>query len=117
MQQAVQLTAPALQRDTSKDNLETVTLVSAEGHEFIVEKRAAMVSNTIKNMLNTPGEFVEKSGGKIDLKDISTPILEKVIQYFYYKMKYTKSQVPIPEFKVEPDIALELMMAANFLDC
>jgi transcription elongation factor B subunit 1 len=35
---------------------ETVKLVSAEGHEFIVDKKAAMVSGTIKSMLSGPGE-------------------------------------------------------------
>eukprot|EP01052_Picozoa_sp_SAG31_P001791 SAG31_NODE_60_length_29419_cov_39.876398_15_plen_110_part_00 len=35
---------------------EYITLVSAEGHEFQVEKQAAMVSNTIKNMLTGEGK-------------------------------------------------------------
>ena len=34
---------------------EYITLVSAEGHEFQVEKQAAMVSNTIKSMLTGEG--------------------------------------------------------------
>lgn len=42
--------------------------------------------------------------------------MEKVIQYFYYKLKYTNSTTEIPEFVIEPEIALELLMAANFLD-
>ena len=33
------------------------------------------------------------------------------------QVKYTNSTVPIPEFPVEPELALELLMAANFLDC
>jgi transcription elongation factor B subunit 1 len=61
------------------------------------------------------GQFAE-SRGEIRFPEISTNILEKVIQYFYYKVKYTNSTVRIPEFQIEPDIALELLMAANFLD-
>ena len=34
---------------------EMLKLVSKEGHEFSVEKQAAMVSNTIKSMLTGPG--------------------------------------------------------------
>ena len=30
----------------------------------------------------------------------------------YYKLKYTNSTVRIPEFVIEPEIALELLMAA-----
>jgi len=41
--------------------------------------------------------------------------LEKVIQYFYYNLRYSNSTVEIPEFEVQPEIALELLMAANFL--
>ena len=46
----------------------------------------------------------------------SPQVLEKVIQYCYYKLKYTNSTQPIPEFAIEPEVALELLMAANFLD-
>jgi hypothetical protein len=34
---------------------DTVKLISAEGHEFIVDRKAAMVSGTIKSMLSGPG--------------------------------------------------------------
>lgn len=38
-----------------ENELETIKLISAEGHEFIVDKKAAMVSGTIKSLLNSPG--------------------------------------------------------------
>lgn len=31
---------------------------------------------------------MEKERGTVHLAEISTPILEKVIQYFYYKLRY-----------------------------
>ena len=43
-------------------------------------------------------------------------VLEKTVQYFYYKLRHTNSPGPLPEFKIEPEQALELLMAANFLD-
>ena len=43
-------------------------------------------------------------------------VLEKTVQYFYYKLRHTNSSGPLPEFKIEPEQALELLMAANFLD-
>ena len=48
--------------------------------------------------------------------EISSPILEKVCQYFYFKLKYSNSTQQIPEFHIEPTIALDLLMASNFLD-
>merc|ERR1711977_692637 len=93
-----------------------VKLISSEGHEFIVERDAAMVSGTIKNMLSSPGMFVESSG-EITFPEISATVLEKVCQYFHYKLQFTSmGQQAIPDFVIEPEIALELLMAANYLD-
>ena len=41
------------QRDTMPRT--TVKLVSAEGYEFIIDYKAACVSNTIRNMLSSQG--------------------------------------------------------------
>ena len=87
---------------------------SKEGHEFYVDRKCAMISGTIKAMLS--GGFME-SKGEIRFAEIRGAILEKVIQYVYYKVKYSKGNVAPPEFEIEPEIALELLMAANYLDC
>eukprot|EP00658_Telonema_sp_P-2_P036287 TRINITY_DN26283_c0_g1_i2.p1 TRINITY_DN26283_c0_g1~~TRINITY_DN26283_c0_g1_i2.p1 ORF type:complete len:137 (+),score=60.75 TRINITY_DN26283_c0_g1_i2:131-541(+) len=93
-----------------------VKLVSGDGMEFLVEREAAMVSGTIKNMLSSPGMFVEASG-EIKFPEIKAEVLEKVCQYMFYKLKYTNSTQPqIPEFEIEPELALSLLMAANYLD-
>ena len=34
---------------------ETVKLISSDGFEFIIDRRTAMGSGTIKNMLSSPG--------------------------------------------------------------
>mmetsp|Transcript_34197 Transcript_34197/g.61670 ORF Transcript_34197/g.61670 Transcript_34197/m.61670 type:complete len:101 (-) Transcript_34197:775-1077(-) len=95
----------------------TVKLVSAEGFEFIVDYKAACVSNTIRNMLSSQGSFTETELGEVKFPEISTPILEKVCQYFYYKLKYQNSTTKsIPDFVVAPETALELLVAASFLE-
>jgi len=63
------------------------------------------------------GQFREADEGLIRFPDMSGHILEKVIQYLHYKARYTNSTQRIPEFPIEPEIALELLMAASFLDC
>ncbi|KAI8475049.1 MAG: BTB/POZ protein [Monoraphidium minutum] len=96
---------------------DTVKLVSAEGFEFVIDYKAACVSNTIRNMLSSQGSFTETELGTINFPEISTPILERICQYFYYKLRYQNATTRnIPEFKVAPEVALELLMAANFLD-
>lgn len=96
---------------------ETVKLISAEGFEFVVDYKAACVSVTIKNMLSSQGSFTETELGEVRFPEISTPILERVCQYCYHKLRWANApSKDIPEFKVAPEIALELLMAANYLD-
>lgn len=94
--------------------IKMVKLISAEGHEFFIDRRCAIVSGTIKQMLS--GQFAE-SRGEVKFPEIPAVILEKVIQYLYYKVRYTNSVMRVPEFEIEPELSLELLMAANYLDC
>jgi methionine-R-sulfoxide reductase len=60
--------------------------------------------------------FDSGCGGPSFTKPVAPQVLEKVVQYFYYKMRYTNHPGHLPEFKIEPELALELLMAANYLD-
>ncbi|XP_022883198.1 elongin-C-like isoform X1 [Olea europaea var. sylvestris] len=70
-----------------------VKLISAEGFEFVIDKKAAMVSQTIRNMLTSPGSFAETEHGEVTFPEISTTILEKICQYFYWSLQYASSMV------------------------
>lgn len=94
-----------------------VKLVSSDGHEFIVKRDHALTSGTIKAMLSGPGQFSEHETNEINFREIPSHVLQKVCMYFTYKVRYTNSSTEIPEFPIAPEIALELLMAANFLDC
>jgi elongin-C len=37
------------------------------------------------------GTFTESAKGEVRFPEISTPILERVCQYFYYKLRYQNS--------------------------
>ena len=93
-----------------------IKLVSAEGHEFFLERRIAIAgSKTMRTMLES--QFREADEGLIRFPDISSHILEKVLQYMHYKVRYSDSNTRIPEFQIEPEIALELLVASSYLDC
>ncbi|GMG98290.1 hypothetical protein Nepgr_000130 [Nepenthes gracilis] len=92
---------------------DTLKLISAEGFEFVVDRKAAMVSQTIRNMLTSPGSFSETEHGEVTFPEISTTILEKICQYFYWSLQYASGKET--EFHIEPELTLELMMAANYL--
>ncbi|MBA0669142.1 hypothetical protein Goklo_001990 [Gossypium klotzschianum] len=69
---------------------DTVKLISAEGMEFVIDKEAAMVSQTIRNMLTSPGGFAEAEHGEVTFPEISAVILEKICQYFYWSLQYSR---------------------------
>ncbi|XP_073394758.1 uncharacterized protein [Physcomitrium patens] len=72
---------------------QTIKLVSAEGFEFIIDRKAAVVSNTLRNMLSSSGNFTETELGEVKFPEISTPILEKVCQYFYWSLQFSRIEV------------------------
>ncbi|KAH8873457.1 Elongin-C [Schistosoma japonicum] len=77
----------------------------------------ALTSGTIKAMLSGPGQFQENETNVVHFREIPSHVLQKVCSYFAYKVRYTNSSSEIPEFPIAPEISLELLMAANFLDC
>mmetsp|Transcript_23260 Transcript_23260/g.26390 ORF Transcript_23260/g.26390 Transcript_23260/m.26390 type:complete len:100 (-) Transcript_23260:610-909(-) len=98
----------------SSGKLDFVKLVSAEGDEFFVEKECAYVSNFIRNTLEAG--MAESNTKTITFQEIKTATLEKIVQYLYYKIRY-KDEVSFPKFDLTPEIALEVLSAAIYLDC
>ena len=70
--------------------------------------------NNFKAMLSGPGQFLENETNQVKFKEIPSHILQKLCMYFNYKVKYANSSTEVPEFPIAYDIALELLMAANF---
>ena len=113
-----------------------VKLISSDGHEFIREivnfREIPLVmwgwglstvsvyitlsqpctANLQSNILQTVYKKVVSN-----YVFYKSHVLQRVCVYFTYKVRYTGSSTEIPEFPIAPEIALELLMAANFLDC
>lgn len=89
-----------------------VKLISSDGFQFIISKECASISGTLKNMISDT--FEEGMTNTIKLHDIDGLVLEKIVEYLYYNYKY-KDCVDVPEFIVPTEMALELLVAADFL--
>ncbi|XP_059660811.1 uncharacterized protein LOC132307148 isoform X2 [Cornus florida] len=87
---------------------DTVKLISAEGFEFVIDKKAAMVSQTIRNMLTSPGGFAETELGEVTFPEISTTILEKICQYFYWSLQYARNPILTTGQMLLPQIILSV---------
>lgn len=93
----------------------SVTLISSDGFQFIVSRDAALISGTLKGMLNVDSAFQEAETNRIKLHELDSRLLEKVVEYLYYNLKY-QNEVDVPEFDIPTEMALELLVAADFLD-
>ncbi|NXY03400.1 ELOC protein, partial [Pteruthius melanotis] len=96
-----------------------VKLISSDGHDFFVKREHALTSGTIIFLLSGPGRYrrLKNETNEVNFSFFPSHVLSKVCMYFTYKVRYTNSSTEIPEFFFAPEIALELLMAAFFLDC
>ncbi|KAL3433513.1 BTB/POZ protein [Aspergillus tetrazonus] len=101
--------------DSETPQFEYVTLVSGDGFEFIVPRSTACVSGTIRRMLDPSSKFSEALTGRCVFENLSGVVLEKVCEYFCYNEK-NKNQANVPDMDIPPELCLELLMAADYLD-
>jgi len=76
-------------------------------------------SGTLKNSLSEDSSFKEALLSTTSLKERAV-VVEKVLEYLTYKKLYesTGPREDIPDFKerIVPEVALELLMAADYLE-
>lgn len=99
---------------------EIIKIIVADGVVFYLEKRYADMSHNIKAGLGC--NSIESISKEFLFPEIQPSVMEKVIQYFHYKFKYQQllerdmikiSQVP--KFDLEPEMALDVLIAASYL--
>lgn len=103
-----------------------VKLVSSDKFEFVILREVAEISPTLASMLNTKFQFKESKMNKITLNEIDGALLDKVVDYLYYNKKYNsighddndenRDDANVPEFEIPTEMALELLVAADFLN-
>eukprot|EP00922_Rhytidocystis_sp_ex-Travisia-forbesii_P026600 GHVS01038927.1.p5 GENE.GHVS01038927.1~~GHVS01038927.1.p5 ORF type:complete len:115 (+),score=17.62 GHVS01038927.1:126-470(+) len=101
------------QKEEDEDN---VKLISSDGTEFVIAKSIAFESDVIKNMCQG-SHFVEGRNKEVRFSNITAALLEKVIDYLEYKHKHEHTQdgAALPEFPIPSDMALDLLLTANYL--
>ncbi|PWN31759.1 POZ domain-containing protein, partial [Meira miltonrushii] len=99
---------------------EWVTLISKDNYQFVIDKRFALRSIFIRNMeLPFENGFAEAQTSIVKFPNIRGIILEKVVEYLCWNARYFDAKdVDIPDFqhRIKPEIAVELLMAADYLE-
>jgi hypothetical protein len=94
--------------------MDDLTLVSNDGYRYVLERRTAMISQKLRNMLYGAGNF-EETQTKLIRLPIRAIILERIIEYWHYRSQYSDHIDQLPRFEIDPRMALELLQAADFL--
>ena len=95
--------------------MDYITLLSNDGYTFIVDKKTAMISQTIRNMLYGGGNYEEANSKTIRLNNIRAPILERIIEYWHYRSQYSDHVDLLPKFEIDPAMAIELLNYSDYL--
>ncbi|AAW40813.1 hypothetical protein CNBA2260 [Cryptococcus deneoformans B-3501A] len=97
-----------------------VLLESADGYTFVVSRKIACASGMLKSMLDEDAAFEESKNKTCRIQQRGV-ILAKVIEYLAYKVQWSEclAEEVNEDFsdRIDPYIALELLTAADFLDC
>jgi hypothetical protein len=99
-----------------------VTLISKEGAEFSVKWAEAVQSGTVRELLDnvpTSSVWTESQTGQLRFP-IEGKVLQKVVEYMQWKLLAASPDEAadglVREFEIEPDMALDMMLAADYLD-
>lgn len=107
-----------------------VVLVSGEDQEFTITREAAEHSRTLRDMLQASAAVSGSAGGeeevppKFKLDDIPSNVLDLVCQYLAEKQSANNTMSEFKQLKsLDPkndedrQLVLELLLAADYLDC
>ncbi|TFY68093.1 hypothetical protein EVG20_g3696 [Dentipellis fragilis] len=102
-------------KDKEDANEDWVRIVSNEGYSYLVRRKVALRSGTLKSMLSTETNFAEASSKTCEVHERAA-VVEKFVEYLAYKTTYENSppKEDIPDFfeRIVPEVALELTFVA-----
>ncbi|KAF9531420.1 BTB/POZ protein [Crepidotus variabilis] len=98
-----------------------VRLQSSDGFSYLVRRKVAQTSGTIRTMLDPLGGYAEANSRICAINERGI-IVEKLVEYMSFKSHYEnvgpKEEIPVRDFleRIPPEIVLELLLAADYQD-
>ncbi|KAF8519797.1 BTB/POZ protein, partial [Hysterangium stoloniferum] len=99
-----------------------IKIRSDDGFMFLIPRKAANCSGFLRGMLDSRCGFMESTSNTCQLiVDVRRAVVtEKVMEYLVFKAQYEKAGPgeDIPDFteRIVPELALETLMAADYLE-
>ncbi|KAF8154772.1 BTB/POZ protein [Crassisporium funariophilum] len=104
---------------TNTKETDWVRLQSSDGFTFLVRRKVAQSSGTIRNMLDPTSGYSEAQSRICEIRERGI-IVEKLVEYMAFKTHYesvnAKEEIPVHEImeRIPPEIVLELLLAADY---
>ena len=125
---AVAVAAPPVGELATSAAAQNVVLVSGEGHRFTISREAAEQSRTLRDFLkgtsHMMGDDAAASAPEIPLEEVATNVLELVCQFLNERLtsnndmsEFKALQSMDPTKESDQQLVLELLLAADYLDC
>ncbi|KAF5379220.1 hypothetical protein D9615_005886 [Tricholomella constricta] len=99
--------------DMRANDTDWIRVTSTDGFSYIVKRKVANVSGTMKNMLDTESNYAEAITRTCPVMQRGI-IVEKMLEYMAFRAHYEtvgpKEDIPVHEFmeRLPPEIVLEL---------
>uniref|UniRef100_A0AC35U689 Elongin-C n=1 Tax=Rhabditophanes sp. KR3021 TaxID=114890 RepID=A0AC35U689_9BILA len=93
-----------------------IKLISYDSQHFYLRRDIAEQSQTIKTMVSSALKCKETDPMEIRFLEIDAKTLHCICRYLMYKYSYNTSNLVTAQFDVPDDLAVQLVMAANFLE-
>ncbi|KAF8068877.1 BTB/POZ protein [Lyophyllum atratum] len=96
-----------------------IRVTSTDGFSYMVKRKIANISGTMKSMLDTESSYTEAITRTVPVMQRGI-IVEKMLEYMAFRAHYEtvgpKEDIPVHEYmeRLPPEIVLELLLAADY---
>ncbi|XP_065334834.1 elongin-C-like [Cloeon dipterum] len=114
------MSQPITEQDCIGPDAEYIKLIAADGKGFFVKRADAVeVSKTIRRILDGPSQCKEGDINQIELSNIASQTLKIVCDFLGYRARVNKLKEgeDADDFPIRPEDAVDVLKAANFLEC
>lgn len=88
---------------------------SSDGFTFVIPREAALVSGTWQRTLSSEN-YIESQTGELSMEE-PAEIVATIIDYLFYHLRYRETEgQPGTEFNIPPELALQVLVAADYLN-